>query len=115
MVEINLTSNDVILGIKDTDHPLRAYMAAHVPWALSTDDEGVSRIDLTHEYVKGVLEQNLTSYADLKQSARTLRWSTPSLPAPACMGFAGQLHARRNSACAAADRRFPLLALAATS
>lgn len=70
MVEINLTSNDVILGIKGTDHPLAAYRAAHVPWALSTDDEGVSRIDLTHEYVKAVLDQNLT-YADLKQSART--------------------------------------------
>jgi adenosine deaminase len=70
MVEVNLTSNDVILGIKGSAHPLHAYMAAHVPWALSTDDEGVSRIDLTHEYVKGVEEQNL-SYADLKQSART--------------------------------------------
>jgi adenosine deaminase len=70
MVEINLTSNDGILGIKGADHPLAAYRAAHVPWALSTDDEGVSRIDLTHEYVRGVDEQNLT-YADLKQSART--------------------------------------------
>ena len=70
MVEINLTSNDVILGIKGNDHSFAAYRAAHVPWALSTDDEGVSRIDLTHEYVKGVLEQGLT-YADLKQSART--------------------------------------------
>ena len=70
MVEINLTSNDGILGIKGTNHPLAAYRAAHVPFALSTDDEGVSRIDLTHEYVRGVEEQNLT-YADLKQSART--------------------------------------------
>jgi adenosine deaminase len=70
MVEINLTSNDGILGIKGAAHPLAAYRAAHVPWALSTDDEGVSRIDLTHEYVKGVEEQALT-YPDLKQSART--------------------------------------------
>ncbi|MDQ2924112.1 MAG: adenosine deaminase [Acidobacteriota bacterium] len=70
MVEVNLTSNDAILGIKGTDHPLAAYRAAHVPFALSTDDEGVSRIDLTHEYVRAALEQNLT-YADLKQSART--------------------------------------------
>ncbi len=70
MVEVNLTSNDIILGIKGSAHPFAAYRAAHVPWALSTDDEGVSRIDLTHEYVKGVLEQNL-NYADLKQSART--------------------------------------------
>jgi len=68
-VEVNLTSNDVILGIKGKDHPLHAYMAAHVPFSLSTDDEGVSRIDLTHEYVKAVEEQNL-SYDDLKSSAR---------------------------------------------
>jgi adenosine deaminase len=70
MVEINLTSNDGILGIKGEAHPLHAYMAAHVPWALSTDDEGVNRGDLTHEYMKGVMEQGLT-YAELKRSART--------------------------------------------
>jgi adenosine deaminase len=70
MVEINLTSNDGILGVKGIDHPLHSYMAAHVPWALSTDDEGVNRSDLTREYVKGAFEQNLT-YADLKRSART--------------------------------------------
>ena len=70
MVEVNLTSNDVILGASRTDHPLAAYRAAHVPIALSTDDEGVSRIDLTHEYVKAAEEQNL-SYVDLKRSART--------------------------------------------
>jgi adenosine deaminase len=70
MVEVNLTSNDVILGIKGSDHPLHNYMAAGVPFALSTDDEGVSRIDLTHEYVRAALEQGLT-YAQLKASART--------------------------------------------
>jgi adenosine deaminase len=70
MVEINLTSNAGILDLKGKDHPLAAYRAAHVPWALSTDDEGVSRIDLTHEYARGVDEQNLT-YLDLKRSART--------------------------------------------
>lgn len=68
-VEINLTSNDVILGVKGSDHPLAAYRAAGVPLTLSTDDEGVSRIDLTHEYVRAVLEQHL-SYADLKTMAR---------------------------------------------
>ena len=70
LVEINLTSNAGILGIEKKAHPLAAYMSAHVPWALSTDDEGVSRIDLTHEYARGVEEQNLT-YLDLKRSART--------------------------------------------
>jgi adenosine deaminase len=70
MVEINLTSNDVILGISANHHALPAYLRAHVPVALSTDDEGVSRIDLTHEYVRAVLDQHLT-YLDLKQMART--------------------------------------------
>jgi adenosine deaminase len=41
-----------------------------VPVALSSDDEGVSRIDLTHEYVKAAEEQGL-GYLDLKQMART--------------------------------------------
>ncbi len=70
MVEINLTSNDVILGVSAPWHPLPNYRAAGVPVALSTDDEGVSRIDLTHEYTRAALEFNL-SYLDLKSSART--------------------------------------------
>jgi adenosine deaminase len=68
-VEINLTSNDGILGIRGNDHPLAAYMAARVPISLSTDDEGVSRIDLTHEYARAVEEHGL-SYMVLKRSAR---------------------------------------------
>lgn len=70
MVEINLTSNEGILGVKGDEHPFPVYRAAHVPVALSTDDEGVSRIDLTHEYVRAALDYHL-SYADLKQMART--------------------------------------------
>jgi adenosine deaminase len=70
MVEINLTSNDVILGIVPPHHPLPEYREAHVPVALSTDDEGVSRIDLTHEYVRAAMEYGL-GYLDLKAMART--------------------------------------------
>lgn len=70
MVEINLSSNEEILGVKGADHPFMLYRAAHVPVALSTDDEGVSRIDLTHEYVRAALDYHL-SYADLKELART--------------------------------------------
>ena len=70
MVEINLTSNDVILGIRPAYHPLQEYRAAHVPVALSTDDEGVSRIDLTHEYVRAAMEYGL-NYLDLKAMVRT--------------------------------------------
>ena len=70
MVEINLTSNDVILGIKGNQHSFPEYRLAHVPVALSTDDEGVSRIDLTHEYVRAAVDFHL-DYLDLKQMART--------------------------------------------
>jgi adenosine deaminase len=70
MTEINLTSNDVILGVEKQWHPLPAYRSAGVPVALSTDDEGVSRIDITHEYTRGVLDFHL-GYLDLKRMART--------------------------------------------
>ena len=70
MVEINLTSNDVILGIRGKDHPFSVYRQFHVPMALSTDDEGVSRIDLTNEYVRAVETYDL-HYSDLKQLVRT--------------------------------------------
>ncbi len=68
-VEINLTSNDVILGVKGARHPLALYRAAGVPVVLSTDDEGVSRSDMTNEYLRAVTEQGLR-YADLKGMAR---------------------------------------------
>jgi len=70
MVEINLTSNDVILGINGYDEPFPIYRRYGVPVALSTDDEGVSRIDLTHEFVRAVETYGL-NYADLKKLVRT--------------------------------------------
>jgi adenosine deaminase len=70
MVEINLTSNDVILGVTGKEHPLPIYRKYRVPVALSTDDEGVSRIDLTNEYVRAADTYSL-SYTDLKQMVRT--------------------------------------------
>jgi adenosine deaminase len=69
MVELNLTSNDVILGVTSNDHSLPLYRRFGVPVALSTDDEGVSRIDLTHEYARAVETYGL-KYADLKEIAR---------------------------------------------
>ena len=68
-VEINLTSNAVILGVKGRAHPLSLYREAGVPVVLSTDDEGVSRSDMTNEYLRAVTEQRLR-YRDLKQIAR---------------------------------------------
>jgi adenosine deaminase len=111
MVEINLTSNDVILGIAGKDHPLPVYRRFGVPVALSTDDEGVSRIDLTHEYVRAVETYGLT-YADLKQIVRTSIEHSflagPSLwrdtdhfdrPVAACAQDSGAT--KRSAACAA--------------
>ena len=68
-VEINLTSNDITPGIRGAEHPLALYRAAGVPVTLSADDEGVFRIDLTHEYARAATEQKL-GYRDLKQIAR---------------------------------------------
>jgi adenosine deaminase len=69
MVEINLTSNDVILGIQGDAHPFPVYRKYGVPVALSTDDEGVSRGQLTEEYERAVLTYHLT-YAEVKQLVR---------------------------------------------
>ena len=69
LVEINLTSSEAILGITGDRHPIRAYMKYNVPVALSTDDEGVARIDLTHEYQRAVETYDL-SYDDLKYLSR---------------------------------------------
>jgi len=103
MVEVNLTSNDVILNVKGNDHPFMLYRKAGVPVALSTDDEGVSRIDLTHEYVRAADTYPL-SYHDLKLMVRTSiehsflpgagLWQrvTPErleTPVPACRGQLG--------------------------
>ena len=69
LVEICLTSNDAILGVSGDRHPLPLYMKYGVPVALATDDEGVSRSDMTHEYLRAVETYGL-SYADLKRMAR---------------------------------------------
>jgi len=69
LVEICLTSNDVILGVNGDHHPLPVYRKYGVPVALATDDEGVSRSDMTHEYLRAAETYNL-SYTDLKGMAR---------------------------------------------
>jgi len=70
MVEINLSSNDAILGVTGKNHPLPLYRKFGVPVSFSTDDEGVSRADMTSEYVRAVQSYGLT-YIELKQMIRT--------------------------------------------
>lgn len=70
LAEINLTSNEQILEISGREHPFPRYRAFGVPVALSTDDEGVERVDLTHEYQRATTDYHLR-YRDLKTIART--------------------------------------------
>lgn len=69
LVEICLTSNDLILEVRGNEHPLPIYVKYGVPVALATDDEGVSRSDMTQEYLRAVEGYNLT-YPQLKNMAR---------------------------------------------
>lgn len=68
-IEICLSSNEVILGIKGDEHPFLMYKEAGVPITIATDDEGISRSNLTMEYLKAVQEFNL-GYEDIKKIAR---------------------------------------------
>jgi hypothetical protein len=70
MIEICLTSNDVILGVRGKEHPLATYIQYGVPVALATDDEGVARSEISREYLKAAQEQEL-GYVQLKTMART--------------------------------------------
>ena len=66
LVEIALSSNDLILGIKGKRHPLAAYLKYGVPVALVTDDAGVARSSMTLEFRKAVEEQAV-DYRTLKR------------------------------------------------
>jgi adenosine deaminase len=69
LVEIALSSNDMILGVRGTRHPLRTYLQFGVPVTLVTDDAGVARSSLTLEYRRAVEEQGV-DYPILKTMAR---------------------------------------------
>ena len=70
MVEICLTSNDLVLGVRGVQHPLATYLQYGVPVALATDDEGVSRSEISREFLKAADDQGL-GYVQLKTMART--------------------------------------------
>ncbi|MEO8172788.1 MAG: hypothetical protein ABI581_06880 [Sediminibacterium sp.] len=50
-IEINLTSNEFILGVADDLHPIEIYFRNDIPIVISTDDEGVLRTSITEQYV----------------------------------------------------------------
>jgi adenosine deaminase len=69
LVEICLTSNAGILGVEGANHPLPTYISHGVAVALATDDQGVSRSNMTHEYLRAV-ETYGFSYSEIKRMAR---------------------------------------------
>lgn len=69
LVEICLTSNESILDVKEHDHPFEMYRRAGVPVSINTDDEGISRSNLTMEYVKAIQRYDL-SYEEVKEIVR---------------------------------------------
>lgn len=69
VVEICLSSNESILGVVGKAHPFMLYRRAGVPVTICTDDEGISRSNLTMEYVKAVQRYDL-DYGDLVELAR---------------------------------------------
>ena len=104
LVEIGLSSNDHILGVRGSAHPLQLYLTHGVPVTLVTDDEGVLRSDITLEYMRAVQEHGL-GYIMLKNIARNSlehafvegeslwREAQPGTPAAACAGAGGMVAA----------------------
>jgi adenosine deaminase len=80
--------------VKGDDHPLPVYIKYGVPVALATDDEGVSRSDMTHEYLRAAQTYGSVGYKELKRMARmslehsflagTSLWASNFRPVAAC-------------------------------
>jgi adenosine deaminase len=72
---VNLTSNAFILGVQDEAHPVTVYLRHRVPFVVSTDDAGVSRNNLSGEYVL-FASRYKPSYDTLKQTVyNSIRYS----------------------------------------
>jgi adenosine deaminase len=66
-VEINLTSNEFILNVKNDEHPISLYHQYGVPIVISTDDAGILRTNLTEQYVLLAKRYPEFSYSEIKQ------------------------------------------------
>ncbi|MFV8393162.1 adenosine deaminase [Flavobacterium sp. LB2P6] len=66
-IEINLVSNEFILKVKESRHPLTLYKNFGVPIVISTDDAGILRTNMTEQYVLLAKRYKDISYSDIKQ------------------------------------------------
>lgn len=65
-IEICPYSNEFILGVKNDEHPFPLYKEFGVPIVVCTDDAGVLRSDLIHQYVLLAKRYQNVSYQDIK-------------------------------------------------
>jgi hypothetical protein len=78
LVEINLTSNDRVLGVKDAEHPFLDYFSHDVPVALSTDDER----DRPQQFdERGIYARR---GATVSATASSKCWCATALPTASC-------------------------------
>lgn len=109
LIEVNMLSNQAILQIAPQDHPYAWFRKMGVPVALSTDDAGITRTELSGDYAAAV--KNGATYGDLKIAARNAiaysflpgegLWADPNTyrkPVRACRGQIG--NAEPKGACA---------------
>jgi adenosine deaminase len=66
-VEINLSSNEFILSVKENRHPILLYKQFGVPLVISTDDAGILRTNLTEQFVLLAKRYPSITYTDIKQ------------------------------------------------
>jgi adenosine deaminase len=91
-VEINLTSNSFISGIRGENHPVTLYRKYGVPYVISTDDAGVTRHTLSQEYVL-FASRYKPGYAEIKKASyNSIRYAF--LPASDKARLTRQLDAR---------------------
>jgi adenosine deaminase len=66
-IEINLTSNEFILKVKENRHPFTLYKEFNVPIVISTDDAGILRTNMTEQYVLLAKRYPDVSYVIIKE------------------------------------------------
>jgi adenosine deaminase len=69
LVEDCLYSHELVRGMRGRDNVLPIYLGAGVPVALATDDEGVTRADLTTSFVRAIEGYGI-GYRELKTMVR---------------------------------------------
>lgn len=69
VAEINLTSNEFILNLTGSAHPIQLLHHHRVPLVIATDDAGILRTSLTQQYVLLAQRYPKIHYRDIKKIA----------------------------------------------